>query len=91
VDRDDWIALGLIAVLAYGMRVESSGAARATPARRIAPATAPLPDCHRAMPGARLWRAAAVALLLAAFPLAAALACDRAALRRAGRQRARRA
>ena len=87
MNRDDRIALGMIAMLVYGIYLGSRGTVRSAPERRIAPAIARRP----APPHARLWRAfraaLAIAIFLAALPFAAALALLRIAPRRGRRRR----
>lgn len=87
--RDDWIALALIAVLAYALYLGSGGTMRrAASPRRALPterhASIQEPTC------VRLWRAfsraCAIVLLLAAYPFAVALVRARIALRCARRQ-----
>jgi len=91
MNRDDRIALGMIAMLVYGIYLGSRGTARSAPERRIAPAIAPRLARRPAPPHARLWRAfraaLAIAIFLAALPFAAALALLRIAPRRGRRRR----
>lgn len=89
--RDDWIALGLVAVLAYAMYLESRGTVGRVPPRRPASVGAPrdATGVDRAPLPVRLWRAlrlAAAALLAACLFVVARLA---ALLRRARRRRGR--
>lgn len=90
--QDDWIALGLIVVLAYALHMGSRDTVWHAPARRRAPRAAlSRVSSPRRMPlPARLWgvlrRATAVAILLAACLIAVARALLGEALRRARRR-----